>query len=234
MKVVFNADDLGYTHGVNQGIIDGFEHGVIRSTTMLMSSPYIGEAKHMVESHPGLGVGVHLNLTLGMSLTHGKTISDEHGMFYPGRKTIWTHEDIDYHEIYEEWKAQIEKYIEVFGHKPTHLDSHHSVHDANPKAYEISSGLAKEYGLTMRRYGPYQFVMGFFGDDEHCSVSWLIHLLEENKDKDIEIMVHPAWCDRELYDQSSYSLGRVKELSTLCSQQLKDYIQAQGIELVHY
>lgn len=234
MKVVFNADDLGYTHGVNQGIIDGFEHGVIRSTTMLMSSPYIGEAKHMVESHPGLGVGVHLNLTLGMSLTHGKTISDENGMFYPGRKTIWTHEDIDYHEIYVEWKAQIEKYIEVFGHKPTHLDSHHSVHDANPKAYEISSGLAKEYGLTMRRYGPYQFVMGFFGDDEHCSVSWLIHLLEENKGKDIEIMVHPAWCDRELYDQSSYSLGRVKELSTLCSQELKDYIQAQGIELVHY
>lgn len=231
MKLVINGDDLGLTKGVTAGIIEGYKKGILRSTTALANSQYLEEAKKLCDENPGLGVGVHLNCTLGKALTENKTLIDEKGMFFPGRKTIWS-KDVDYDELYNEWKAQIERFIQVFGRKPTHLDSHHSVHDANDQALAISQKLANEYGVQLRRYGDYKFVMGFYG--ETASVETMISLLEANKNEDIEIMVHPAFCDLELYQVSSYSLGRVKELAVLCDPLLIAYIKNNNIELCHY
>lgn len=231
MKLVINGDDLGYTMGVNQGIIEGYKKGILRSTTALCNSDYLLEAKQMCDECPGLGVGVHLTCTLGKSLTQNKTLTDENGEFFPGRTTIWT-KDVDYDELYREWKAQIERYIEVFGHLPTHLDSHHSVHDATPKSLAVAKRLAAEYGLEMRRYGPYKFVNEFFGPT--ATKENLLAILEKYKDEDIEIMLHPAFCELELYQKSSYSLGRVVELSVVCDEEVKKYIDEHNIELVHY
>lgn len=231
MKLVVNGDDLGYTMGNTLGIIEAYKNGILRSTTALCNSDYLLEAKKLCEDLDGLGIGVHLNCTLDSPLTQNKTLTAPDGRFYQGRTTVWQHE-VDYDELYIEWKAQIDRYIEVFGHKPTHLDSHHSVHDANPKAFEVSSRLAKEYGLEMRRYGQFKFVPGFFGPT--ATADSFIKLLEDNKGEDIEIMAHPAYCDLELYRRSSYSLDRVKELDVLCDQKVIDYIRDNNIELVHY
>lgn len=149
MKLVVNGDDLGYTMGISYGIVEGYKKGILRSTTALCNSDYLIESKKLCDNYPGLGIGVHLTCTLGKSLTKNKTLTDDNGNFFPGRKTIWT-KDVDYNELYNEWKAQIEKYIEVFGHTPTHLDSHHSVHDATPEAYKVATSLASEYDLQMQ------------------------------------------------------------------------------------
>ena len=47
-------------------------------------------------------------------------------------------------------------------------------------------------------------------------------------------MVHPGYCDLELYRRSSYNLARVQELDILCSDEVLAYIKAEGIELTHY
>jgi len=39
MKVIFNADDFGLTTGVNNGIVQAFRHGVVRSTTLMVDMP---------------------------------------------------------------------------------------------------------------------------------------------------------------------------------------------------
>ena len=36
MKVIFNADDFGLTNGVNNGIVQAFHQGVVRSTTFMV------------------------------------------------------------------------------------------------------------------------------------------------------------------------------------------------------
>ncbi len=233
MKLVINGDDLGYTRANSEGIFQAYDEGILRSTTALTNSKYFEEyAKAAEKEHPGLGVGVHMTLTLGKPLTENRTLTDPAtGEFYPGRKKIWEM-DPDYDEIYAEWKAQIERFIEVTGHLPTHLDSHHSVHDATPQAKKVSMRLAEEYGLQLRRYGSYTFVSGFYGPT--ASPETIIRLLEENKDHDIEIMCHPGWCDLELYRMSSYALDRVKELAALCDPELRKYIEENGIELCHY
>lgn len=231
MKLVINGDDLGYTLGNTYGIVEGYKNGILRSTTALTNSDYIYEARDLVKDLDGLGVGVHLTLTLGKSLTENKTLTGPDGYFYPGRKTIWE-KNPDYDEIYNEWKAQIEKFIEVFGHMPTHLDSHHSVHDATEKALEVAERLSKEYGLQLRRFGDYKFVSGFYGPTANKET--LIQLLKDNMDSDIEIMCHPGFCDLELYRNSSYSLDRVKELDVLCDEEVKQFIKDNNIELTHY
>lgn len=231
MKLVINGDDLGYTMGNTLGIIEAYNKGILRSTTALTNSKYIERAHELTKDLDGLGIGVHLTLTLGRSLTQNRTLTDEEGNFFPGRKTIWE-KDPDYDEIYREWKAQIDRYIEIFGHLPTHLDSHHSVHDATPEALEVARRLAQEYGLQLRRYGDYKFVPGFFG--AMATVEDLLKILREHSDEDIEIMTHPGFCDLELYKESSYSLNRVVELSVLCDDRIKQFVKDNGITLVHY
>lgn len=233
MRLVMNGDDLGYTRANSEGIFQAFEDGILRSTTALTNSKYFEEYVRRAESeHPGLGVGVHLTLTLGRPLTENRTLKDPAtGEFYPGYRKIWEM-DPDYDEIYREWKAQIERFIQVTGHLPTHLDSHHSVHDATPQAKEVSSRLAGEYGLQLRRYSSFEFVTGFMGPV--ATADHLIELLEANRDKDIEIMCHPGWCDLELYRKSSYALPRVQELAVLCDPQVIQYVNENQIELCHY
>ena len=230
MKVVINADDFGYTRGNTVGIIEGYRQGIIRSTTALCNMPYLEWGRDLAANCPGLGIGVHLTLTLGKALTGVRSFTDEKGNFL-SRKEIYAAE-LDMAEVYAEWKAQIERYIEVFGHRPTHLDSHHSVHDFNEKQKAVAMRLAEEYGLYLHRYSPYVYVAGFYGPT--ATRETLIRLLEENKGRDIEIMTHPGYCDLELYRESSYSTQRVQELDALCSQEVMDYVKENGIELTHY
>lgn len=229
-KLIINADDFGYTRANTEGIIEGCRHGVIRSTTALCNMPWLEYGRDLAEGCPELGVGVHLTLTLGKALTGVKSFTDGEGNFL-SKKEIYA-AALDMREVYEEWKAQIERYIEVFGHMPTHLDSHHSVHDFNEKQKEVALTLADEYGLYLRRYSPYAYVSGFFGPA--ATKETLLGLLRENEGRDIEIMVHPGYCDLELYRQSSYNVSRLQELDVLCSREVLDYVKKTDIELTHY
>lgn len=230
MKLVINADDFGYTKANTAGIIEGYQRGVIRSTTALCNMPYLEWGRDLAKDCTGLGIGVHLTLTLGRSLTGGKSFTDAQGNFL-SRKEIYA-ADLDPDEVYAEWKAQIQRYIEVFGHTPSHLDSHHSVHDFNEQQKAIVLRLAEEYGLHVRRYGPYQYVAGFYGPT--ATREDLLRILEENAGRDIEIMTHPGYCDLELYRESSYNVHRVQELDVLCAREVMDYVRDHGIELTHY
>lgn len=230
MKVVVNGDDLGYTKANTLGIIEAYEYGILRSTTALSNSHYLRYAAEKTKGCPGLGVGVHLVLTLGFPLTNGKTFCGDDGRFLPRTKLFAA--KLDQIEIRDEWRAQVERFIKVFGCLPTHLDSHHSVHDFNESQLESALIVAGEYGLTLRRHGPYQFVRGFYGDN--ATSSELINLLSAHRGEDIEIMAHPGYCDLELYRLSSYNVQRVKELDALCDARVRSYVDEQGIELTHY
>ncbi len=231
MKLIINGDDLGYTLANTYGIIEAYKNGILRSTTALTNSKYIREAAEAVKDCKNLGIGVHLTLTLGKPLTENRTLTASDGNFYPGPVNVWKNGP-DYDEIYNEWKAQIERFIEVFGQRPTHLDSHHSVHDRTPQALEVSRRLAEEYDLPLRRYSDYEFIREFNGDK--ATREDLIRILTENMGKDLEIMCHPGYCDLELYRNSSYSLNRLAELDVLCSDEVKQFIADNNIELVHY
>ena len=47
-------------------------------------------------------------------------------------------------------------------------------------------------------------------------------------------MCHPAYVDNFIYNNSSYSIGRVRELEILTSQEVKDFIKNNKIELINF
>lgn len=228
MRLIVNADDFGFTRGVNFGIIEGHEHGVITSTTALVNMPAIEHAAQLAKDHPHLGIGLHLNLTLGKPLTSGPTLIQANGDFVDKNQRFILPLAVDEAEI--ELRAQLARFDELFGSLPSHLDSHHSIHD-HPLIWPITQKLSKEYHLKVRRYNHFRWRSDFF--EPHNTVNDLLVILNEMQ-CDMELMVHPGYCDPQLLNASSYNIQRVKELSTLCDDKVLDAIRHLGIQLTNY
>lgn len=237
-KLIVNADDFGISEGATIGILLAHQNGIVTSTTCMMNMPYAHFALNEAKKYPNLGIGIHLVLTVGKPLIEGaKSYTDENGYFIRPNEYPDGNPHADEEELYQEWKAQIDKFIEVTGHKPTHIDSHHHVH-LLPWHLEVTKRLALEYHLPVRQKNQilnhYEFVpcdTTFY--NQNVSINYLKKLIETNKDI-LEIMCHPALLDQRLYEMTSYSLLRMKELDILNSQVIKDFINNHQIELINY
>ena len=62
--LIVNADDWGLTAGVSRGILHACRHGIVTSTTLLVTRPPDPALLEELRGS-GLAVGLHLNLTLG-------------------------------------------------------------------------------------------------------------------------------------------------------------------------
>src|SRR5262245_35017216 len=105
--LVVNADDFGYAQGVNRGIIAAHERGIVLSTSLMVDMPYAAEAVTLGRQYPGLDVGLHFVATN----TNGPIID----LF-------------DVAAVARELSRQYERFCDLVGRPPTHLDSHHHVH----------------------------------------------------------------------------------------------------------
>lgn len=59
--LVVNADDFGYSYGVNKGIIKAHTDGIVTSTSVMVDSVAAAEASSLA-NYPDLAVGLHLVL----------------------------------------------------------------------------------------------------------------------------------------------------------------------------
>ncbi|MCB9131691.1 MAG: ChbG/HpnK family deacetylase [Anaerolineales bacterium] len=63
--LIINADDLGYSPGVNTAIADLYQAGLVTSTSLIVNLPHSEAGAAIARRLPGLSVGVHLNLSKG-------------------------------------------------------------------------------------------------------------------------------------------------------------------------
>ena len=56
-KLIVNADDFGYSKGVNLGIIEAHTNGIVTSATLMANMPYSEHAAKLAHAHPNLGGG---------------------------------------------------------------------------------------------------------------------------------------------------------------------------------
>lgn len=243
-KLIVNADDFGLTEGATLGIIRSHEDGIVSSTTLMVNMPFCDLACKLAKEHPNLGVGCHLVLTIGRPLVDGaKSFTDENGNFRRPSTYSTGKPNADLDELYKEWKAQIERFIELMGRKPTHLDSHHHVHLV-PSHLPVVFKLAKEYDIPVRlgmdtptEDYPFEIaraVRNFY--DESARPTFFLEdqggLL--NQENVCELMCHPAFIDQRLLDISSYALPRTHEMSTLRAPEVKQWLADHNIELVNF
>ena len=89
-QLIVNADDFGLTLGVSKGIVDAHKEGIVSSTTLMANGAAFGTAVSISRRTPGLGIGVHLNLTTGKPVSPARsipTLVDRDGRLHlnPGR-----------------------------------------------------------------------------------------------------------------------------------------------------
>ena len=240
MKLIVNADDFGLSRGINYGIIDAHILGILTSTTLMITMEAADHAIELSRQFPKLGIGLHLNMTLGKPLTKAKTIVKEDGVFYKPKEE--PNEAIfDEHEIYLEFRAQYDLFVLKMGKKPTHLDSHLYAHQKYKKAENAVLKLALEENIPVRdlatNFHKVKFLDWFKvknGVDQDLE-EILPKRFEEMRGYDVcELMVHPAYVDYFITTQSSYNQPRNKELSVLISQEIKELIKINQIELIHF
>jgi len=73
-RIVINADDFGLCSGVNRAVAQAHTDGVLTSATIMANMPAAAEAVEIARKLPGLGIGVHLNLTEGWPLSQAADI----------------------------------------------------------------------------------------------------------------------------------------------------------------
>jgi len=263
-RLIINADDFGLTDGVNRAVIAGHEAGVITSTTLLAGAAAATGAAVMAAAQPGLGVGLHLNLTAGQPVAGAARVPslvDSAGDFPGISGMLWRLSTglAKSVELEAEIAAQINRCREL-GVDPTHIDSHHHLH-AHPRLRRLmarvcrAQGIAKSRGYHMALRSPKSFCIwlasalpageGLKAPDRFAGIEAMggadmAAALERElgavgPDGTLEFMCHPGYADAALARISSYSAPRQVELETLTSGRFREILeQKKGFRTISF
>jgi predicted glycoside hydrolase/deacetylase ChbG (UPF0249 family) len=249
MRLIVNADDFGYSESVSAGILRAHRDGIVTATTLMTNAPDTRGAAKLARATPSLDVGVHLVVTFDRPLADVErvpTLVDRDGRFF--RPIELLARDIDRKEALIEYRAQYLKARELLGREPTHLDSHHWVHDHPALEWAIGE-LARETGAAARIHSdeqrdrlrargvrtPDRFVRDFQHEGK-VGVDPLLALLERIAAKGgvTELMCHPGEPDEALAKRSGYARERATELATLTDPRVRARVKDLGISLTTF
>jgi chitin disaccharide deacetylase len=216
--LIVNADDFGASRGINRGILEAHRHGILTSTSWMADMPAAEEAAAESRRWPTLSVGLHAQFT------------DE------GERAVVSFDDAG--ACRAALRRQFERFVDVFGRPPTHLDSHHNAH-RDPRLLPLFVELAGRHGLPLREHSPARYFSNFYGQWdgethlEQVSVENLLRMLEvEAREGITELGCHPGHVDPEF--RSLYSVEREAELRTLCDPRVRRFVDQRGIRLVGF
>ena len=158
-RLIINADDFGYTRGVNRGIVEAHTRGVLTSSTLMAKGPAFVEAAQMATTMPQLSIGCHVVLIDGEpALDAGKVPSlTKERRFRDGLKSFAARAltgRIDAGEVAAEAAAQIRQ-LQSAGIRVSHVDTHKHTH-LFPQVLRPLLRAAKECGVRAVRnpFGP--------------------------------------------------------------------------------
>lgn len=211
IELVVNADDFGHSVATNDGIIHAHEHGIVTSTSLMVRRPGAEHAARYARAHPDFSVGLHVDFGPWESR------DDEGRLVVRGAP------------VADEPDAQLERFRELVGREPTHLDSHHHVHRDEPVGPEVRA-LAARLGVPLRFYGPARYLGEFYGAPEPAAIELpaLLSIIGALEDGITELGCHPG-LDAEL--RSSYRLERLREVEVLCDRRAREELERARVRL---
>lgn len=242
--LIVNSDDYNLTEGVSSGIAFCFNNGIVTSTTFMSNLPLLQNSIALLREN-GVSPGIHFNFTFGSPVSNPdllKGIVDDDGKFVRSFRNIARRSMRE--QILMELNAQYDRFLST-GLKPSHFDSHHHVHTI-PELRDIFFEFSLEKGLPLRSLDgihreeaksrniitPQYFFDDFYG--EKASLETLDRIFRNLPSGVSEIMCHPGYADVHLYEASSYTDSREKELEVLTSSEVKELIEKYEIELIGF
>jgi chitin disaccharide deacetylase len=222
--LIVNADDFGRSPGINAGVFKAREEGILTSAGLMVRWPAAIEAVAYARRDPGFSLGLHVDL--------GEWVH-ENGRWV----TVYEIVGFDDAEAVEaEVRAQVERFRQLTGIDPTHLDSHQHLHRAGGPFHEIMRTVGAELGVPVRELtDDVRYCGDFYGHgDAHDPIPEaimpenLIRLIRELRPGVTELGCHPGIGDDS---ESPYRGEREVELEALCDSRVKAAIVDEGIEL---
>ena len=240
--LIVNADDFGLTRGVSAGILAAHRLGIVTSTTVLVTSD-VDRAQLAEARDTGLGLGLHMNLTLGRPLTRGRSLVDGTGAFIRDARRAAA--GAQTREVRAEAEAQIARFEKLVGRPPTHIDTHHHVGLYTP-VRDVVLDVARALGVAVRsqdaaartraRSAGLRTTDHFFGEsgpDAYWSAARTFAHLRALPPGVSEFMCHPGWFDSDL-GYSRYGRQREIEMAGLAGAAARGGVAALGIRLQHF
>lgn len=250
-KVIINADDFGMSEAFNHGVIKGYKDGLVSSTTIMINMAAAEHAINLAKDYPKLFIGQHTNFVLGKPCADPKEIPsmvDEKGNFYRSGEYRSGKREFIYEEAKIETIAQMERFKELTGHYPEHIEGHATGNEAVDRAF---LDIAKEFGIHASVFnlkdghldgymksksviGPEYMEMLNRGTEIENFIHNDFCILDVEEDEVLELHFHPGYVDQFILDNSSLTIARCKDLETLCDKRLKIWIEDNNIELVSF
>lgn len=260
-RLIINSDDYGRTPDISRGIREAHLRGVVTSTTCMLNIPTTADDIAIaLNETPNLGLGVHLVLTMGKPICAPESVPslvDENGNFFKYTPLLERLASLNMEDVKREWRAQIGRFVQAAGRKPTHLDSHHHSSYFSPALFRGMLELAKEYDCAIRypftgisreleetavqvpglmqEFNPPRpdvFFVDFY--DESATQEQLLNILHNVGEGTSEMMCHPGYVDPAFGAESIYNAQRERELKILTDPAIKDAIRSHGIELITF
>jgi len=221
--LIVNADDFGLTEGVNRGIIETFERGIVTSASLMVRYPAAAAAAEYARAHPRLSVGLHFDIA------------------------EWRYRDGGWHAAYQvvdagdgdavraELDRQLEQFYRLMACLPTHLDSHQHIHKSEP-ARTVLQSHAEDRNVPLRSFASrIKYCGSFYGATsegepfpEGISVPHLLRIVQTLSPGWTEFGCHPGY--REGLD-SVYLAEREEEIRVLCSSEAKQVLSDNRVQL---
>lgn len=135
-RLIINADDFGFTPGVNRAIAESHARGVVTSATLMARGPAFTEAVQLAKTLPQLSLGCHIVLIDGEPMLSGEQVPTLVGAqrvpsrFRDGLKSFAARaltRRFNPAEIEAEAAAQIGK-LQAAGITVSHVDTHKHTH----------------------------------------------------------------------------------------------------------
>lgn len=221
--LIVNADDFGQSDGVNRGVIEAHEHGIVTSASLMVRWPAAAEAAAYARRHPELSLGLHFDFSEWACWR---------GTWAPLYKVV---EEDDAKAVTREAARQLASFRRLLARDPTHIDSHQHAHRGR-RIRPIFAEIAGRLGVPLRGCDPEISYCGhFYGQTSNgrplpsfVGVRALIRILEELRPGFTELGCHPGK-GNDL--DSMYVRERALEVKTLCAPRVRAAINDLGIEL---
>ncbi len=255
--LIINADDFGRSHASNEATLRALTDGVVSSTTLMVPCPWALHAMQLLSEHPDLSFGVHLTVVCEVphyrwrpltSKEKVPSLIDETGFFYHEERSSEFLTQAKLSELEVEFRAQIEAALAA-SLKPTHLDWHCLQNGGRADIFEMTIGLAKEYGLALRVSDRPVIEtvqrQGLPTNDYDLLDSYALSTIEKSaryaqmlRDLPVglsEWAVHPGLGNAELQalEPESWQV-RQADFDFLISRQAREIIEQEGIVLLSY
>lgn len=254
IMLLVRSDDMGAAHAVNEACLTTVTDGIARSIEVIVPAPWFLEAAEMLNKHPRIDVGVHLDLTSEWSRVKWGPVSknvpslvDANGHFFPMTQqrpdwppnTGFLDSDWKIGEVERELRAQIEMALR---HLPrvSHLSAHMGTATSTPQLQRLVEHLGGEYGLATRL--PNAGRAGRFGGKDDAPAereAAMIKLIDRLTPGLWLLVEHPGLDTPEMrsirhdgYENVAADRAAVTQIFT--SKKVRDAIARRKIRLVSY